>query len=36
MEPFYTLFAFAFGTVLEDLSDIVGNVPEEVGIMILR
>jgi hypothetical protein len=38
MEPFYSLiFAFGMNSILEEgLFDIIGNVPEEVGIMILR
>jgi hypothetical protein len=38
MEPFYSLmFAFGLSSILEDgLFDIVGHVPEEIGIMILR
>jgi hypothetical protein len=38
MEPFYSLaFAFGLNSALEGrLFDIVGKLPEEMGIMILR
>jgi hypothetical protein len=37
--PFYSLMLYAFGvnTILSDnLVDMVGKLPEEIGIMILR